>query len=89
MHDRELTSLFGNTGAADGIAGSGNAALRIFRLLHEEQGVEDDGFSEGDGQNRLDHDLRGRAGIPSHRDRRSLANQPYADGRAQGCQADM
>src|SRR3954470_4545255 len=35
------------------------------RRLHEEQGIEHDGFREGDGQNRLDQDLRGRARIPT------------------------
>jgi len=32
-------------------------------LFHQEQGVEDDRFRKGNGQNRLHQNLRGRAGI--------------------------
>src|SRR5580765_5373615 len=35
--------------------------------FNQEQCVEDDGFSEGDGQNSLDHDLRRSAGIAPDR----------------------
>src|SRR4051812_38094350 len=33
------------------------------RLLHEEQGVEHDRLGEGDGEDRLDQDLGGRARV--------------------------
>ena len=44
--------------------------------LHQEQRVEHDRFGEGDGQNRLDHDLRRRAGIAADRVRRALPINP-------------
>ena len=58
-------------------------ALSRSLILHQEQGVEHDRFSEGNGQNRLDQNLRGRAGITSHRFRSLHADQAHADGRAQ------
>ena len=58
-------------------------------LFHEEQGVEHDRFCEGDGQNRLDHNLRGRAGITSHRIRSPHADQTHAYRRAQRGQTNV
>ena len=43
--------------------------------LHQEQGVEHDRLSEGDGQNRLDQNLRRGAGITSHGIRSCHADQ--------------
>ena len=57
--------------------------------LHQEQGVEHDGFGEGDGQNRLDQDLRRRAGIASHRFRGLHADETHAEGRAERRQTDV
>jgi hypothetical protein len=90
MHDRELVV----TAAAVSVNRHGRrdvsaAALKVSGLLHEEQRVKDDGFREGDGQDGLDHDLRGGAGISSDRYRRTLANQPNPDRRAQSREADV
>src|SRR4030095_17008119 len=45
-----------------------------FLLLHKEQCVEHNRFSEGNGQNGLDQDLSRRAGIASHNVRSFHAN---------------
>src|SRR5262245_7775134 len=64
-----------------------NTAKASMALPNQEQRVEHDRFGEGDSQDGLDHDLRGRAGVPPDRDRRTLTNQSDADGRTQSCQA--
>src|SRR5262245_56090184 len=74
---------------ANSFPGRGNPAPERRRLAHEEQRVEHDRFSEGDGQDRLDHDLRRGAGIPPDGHGCPLPDQPDADRRAQSCQADV
>ena len=56
--------------------GAAGTRAQASRLLHEEQRVEHDRFGEGDGQNRLHHDLRGRAGIASRPRRGALPINP-------------
>src|SRR6516162_6179687 len=45
----------------------------------KEESVEHDRFSESNGQNRLNHDLRRGAGVPPHRVRSSSADQTDAN----------
>ena len=44
--------------------------------MDQEQRVEDDRFGEGDGQDRLHHDLRRRAGIAADSGGRALPINP-------------
>jgi hypothetical protein len=60
-----------------------------FRLSHQKQGIEHDRLSEGDGQNRLDQNLRCGAGITSHGYRSCHADQTNPNGRAKRCQTNM
>jgi hypothetical protein len=78
MHGHELTS-----------SGVRRADARDDASPHQEERVEDDGFGQGDGENRLDHDLRRRAGIASDRGRRAHPDQSHADRGAERRQAHM
>src|SRR5438094_9721033 len=59
------------------------------RLSYQEQGVEDYRFGEGDGQNRLDQNLRRRAWITSHCVRRFHPDQTNPKGRAERRQTNV
>src|SRR5512135_445182 len=52
-------------------------------LADEEQRVEDDRLGEGDGQDRLDEDLRGRPGVASHGVGSLHADEADGDGGAE------
>src|SRR5262245_43207609 len=65
------------------------ARARIQSLLHEEQGVEHDGFREGDGQDRLHENRRGRAWISSNRLRCLHSDETYGQGGAQDRKSDV
>src|SRR3954464_8674926 len=84
-----------NVWAIESACGALSAAVCIARthmfkaLAHEEQRVEDDGFGEGDREDRLHHDFGGRAGIPPDCDGSPLANQADTHRRAQRRQADV
>ena len=60
-----------------------------FSLSRQEQGVEHDRLSEGNGQNRLDQNLRRCAGITSHGYRSCHADQTNRNGRAKRCQTNV
>jgi len=60
-----------------------------FSLSHQEQGVEHDGFSEGNGQNLLDQNLRSGPGIPSDCCRSCHTDQTNPNGRAKRCQTNV
>jgi len=57
--------------------------------FHQEERVEHDGFRKGDGQDGLDQNLRGCAGIPAHRGGSRHADQTHADGCSHRGQADV
>jgi len=59
----------------------------LFR--REVERVEHDRFCEGDRENRLDQDRRGRTGITTDRGRRAHTDQTHADRRAEGRQTDV
>src|SRR6188474_2974246 len=64
--------------------------LRALRLrFAQEEGKEHDTFCEGRAQDRLNEDLRGRAGIAPVRFRSLHADQAHADGRAKGAEAAL
>src|SRR5262244_2667534 len=65
------------------------AAPGKFSLSHQEQGVEHDRLSEGDGQNRLDQNLRRSAGITSYGFRSRHADQADRQSRAKRCQTNV
>src|SRR5438876_12213353 len=72
------------TAHASGAGTAPNGPPRPDRpLLHEEQSVEDDGFRERDGEDRLDHHLRRGSGISAHRFRSLGANTAHGHGRSQ------
>src|SRR5947209_14074264 len=58
-------------------------------LLHEENGVEHDRFSEGNGQDRLDQNFRGRAWIASDRIRSFHSDQSHTQGCGKRRQTDV
>ena len=60
-----------------------------FCLSHQEQGIEHDRFGEGNGQNRLDQNLRCSAGITSDCFRRFHADQTNPNGRAKRRQTNV
>src|SRR3954468_14471677 len=61
-------------------------APAIYSTLHQEECVEHDGLGEGDGQNRLDQDLRRGAGVSSDGLGGFHADQSDAERRAQRSQ---
>src|SRR5204863_4379354 len=67
----------------------GELGPRHLRLPHQEEGVEHDRFSERDGQDRLDQNLRCRARITSHCFRSFHADQTDSEGGAERGQANV
>ena len=69
--------------------GAEPVGLRALALLHEEDGVEHDGFCEGNREDRLHQNLGRRAGIAPHGLGGLHADESHADGRAERRQADV
>jgi len=64
-------------------------ASRPDSLLHQEDREEHDTFREGGAQNRLDENLRRRAGITADGFRSLHTNETYTECRAKGGQTNM
>src|SRR5580698_6786931 len=71
------------------MAGGGFTPRRPWMLVAEEQGVEDNGLSEGHADQTDRNDLAERAGIASHRFGSLHSDQTHTDGGTQAGQADL